>query len=99
MSPKLKPPRGGWIGENGVECTRSGPSWSATASQRGQAEASERCGDAGDQLSASEADMEALWQRGGGGFKAPGCGPEQQSRQGGEVPETGLATGAGQVQR
>src|SRR5215469_308478 len=54
---------------------------------------------AGDQLSTSEADLEALSSRGGGWFKASSCGPEQQSREGGRVAESGLATGAGQVQR
>ena len=49
VSPKLKPPQEAGIGENSIEYARSGPSWSATTGQRGQAKAGKRGPDAGDQ--------------------------------------------------
>src|SRR5215470_16505766 len=92
-------PRGGRIGKDIVEPQRGGSSRSAAASARGQAEAGACRPTAGDQLSTSEAGLEALSGGRSRGFKAPWGWEEQQSSQGREVSPASAGAGASQVQR
>src|SRR6185437_2509356 len=91
-------PSGGRIGEDIFEPQRSGPSRSAAKSAGGQAESGQCRPAARDQLSTSQAGMEALPGAWSAGLKARRSREDQQSSQGREVPKARAGTVASQVQ-